>query len=347
MKIAVLVLDEVFDSGLTTVLDTLHTANELATLDALQAAGATDIAFAMADAGAPSNADTPNAAPPPPFELQLVGLRPHVRTALGFEVQPTLATAALQADWVVVPALNAKLPPALARALDRPDVDRAKQLLRCWHAMGHGVAAACTGTYVVADAGLLNGARATTTWSLSPFFRQRYPQVQLDDSRMVQVAGRVVTAAAMMGHLDLALWLVRQHSPALAARVARFMLIDTRTSQAHYIIPDHLAHADPLVARFEAWCQQHLALGFDLQRAADALAVHPRTLQRRMEAVLGTSPLAFFQDVRIERAQQRVAEHRDLDSIATEVGYADGTTLRRLLRRKLGYGVRDMRSRAR
>ena len=128
---------------------------------------------------------------------------------------------------------------------------------------------------VLALDGVLNDLEATTTWSLAPLFRQRYPEVRLDDSRMIVASGRVVTAGAMMGHLDLALWLVRQASPAMAALVARFMLIDKRTSQAQYIIPDHLAHADPLIERFERWARENLALGFSLQEAANALAVTP------------------------------------------------------------------------
>jgi AraC-like DNA-binding protein len=175
-------------------------------------------------------------------------------------------------------------------------------------------------------------------------FRQRYPAVNLDDSRMVVASHRVVTAGSAMGHLDLALWLLRQTSPELATLVARFMLIDKRSSQAEYIIPDHLAHADPLVGRFERWARDNLASGFSLQAAAAALAVGPRTLQRRTEAVLGKSPLAFFQDLRIERAQNLVSIGYDLEKIASEVGYSDSATLRTLLRRRLGRGVRELRA---
>ncbi|MBR0646524.1 helix-turn-helix domain-containing protein [Roseomonas hellenica] len=162
--------------------------------------------------------------------------------------------------------------------------------------------------------------------------------------RMIVASGRVVTAAAMMGHLDLALWLLRQASPDMAALVARLMLIDRRTSQARYVIPDFLAHADPLVERFERWARQNLAAGFSLQAAAGALAVTARTLQRRTEAVLGKSPLAFVQDLRVERAQSLIAMGLDLEAIAAEVGYADATTLRNLLRRRLGRGVRELRA---
>jgi transcriptional regulator GlxA family with amidase domain len=122
------------------------------------------------------------------------------------------------------------------------------------------------------------------------------------------------------------------------------MLVDKRSSQAHYIIPDYLAHADPLIARFERWARDHLAMGFSLQDAASALSVGTRTLQRRTEAVLGKSPMAFFQDLRIERAKHLVSIGFDVEAIASEVGYADAATLRTLLRRKLGRGVRELRA---
>ncbi len=215
--------------------------------------------------------------------------------------------------------------------------------LRAWREKGIGIAAACIGTFVLADSGLLDGEDATTTWSLAPLFRERYAEVRLDDSRMVVSSNGIVTAGAAMGHLDLALWFVRQASPELATLVARFLLIDNRTSQAQYIIPDYLAHADPLVERFERWARDNLPNGFSLQDAANALHVHTRTLQRRTELVLGKSPLAFFQDLRVQRARQLVLDGCDLDTVAERVGYADASTLRNLLRRKLGRGVRELR----
>jgi transcriptional regulator GlxA family with amidase domain len=317
MRLAILALDGVFDTGLTVLLDTFATANELAAAQGFAA---------------------------PPFEVSLVGVRRRIRTALGLSTLVEPASTVRQPDWVVVPALNAKQPERLIEALERRDVRDAMAYLRTWNADGIGVAAACIGTFVLAEAGLLDNRDATTSWPLAPFFRQRYPAVKLDDSRMVVASHRVVTAGAMMGHLDLALWLVRQASPELARLVARFMLIDKRSSQAEYIIPDHLAHADPLIARFERWARDNLPSGFSLQEAASALAVGTRTLQRRTEAVLGKSPLAFFQDLRIERAQHLVSIGQDLETIASEVGYADAATLRTLLRRKLGRGVRELRA---
>ena len=321
MRIVVLASDGVFDTGLAAVLDTFATANELATLRQL---------------------------PAPRFEVTVVGVRKRVRTALGLRVPVQLASACAQPDWVVVPAPGAKMPETLLRALIRPDMQDAAAQLSDWHRGGARVAAACIGCFVLAESGLLEAHEATTSWWLGPLFRQRYPGVRLDETRMLVASGDFVTAGAAIAHLDLALWLVRQTSPELAAVVARYLLIDARPSQAAFIIPDHLAHADPLVQRFERWARDRLDQGFSLQAAAEALATSKRTLQRRLEAVLGKSPLSYFQDLRVERAVHLLrTSPADIEAIAAEVGYADGVTLRTLLRKRLGRGVRELRVRAR
>ena len=87
--------------------------------------------------------------------------------------------------------------------------------------------------------------------------------------------------------------------PALAAR---YLLVEARGSQAEFVIPDHLAHADPVVERFESWARQRLAHGFSLAQAAVATGTSERTLARRLQGVLGRSPLSYFQDLRVERA---------------------------------------------
>jgi transcriptional regulator GlxA family with amidase domain len=251
----------------------------------------------------------------------------------------------LKPDWVVVPALSTGTPEQLVPALTRPDVVQAKAQLLKWHAEGALIAASCIGTFLVAETGLLDQQEATTTWWLGPLFRQRYPNVSLDESRMLVPSDVGVTAGAALGHLDLALWLIRRASPELATLVSRYLLADIRSSQAPYIIPNHLAQADPLIQRFEQWSRKNLRSGFSLQEAASALATSTRSLQRRCQEVLGKSPLAYFQDLRVEHAQSLLRGGRlDLEAIASEVGYGDGATLRTLLRQRLGRGVRDLRS---
>jgi transcriptional regulator GlxA family with amidase domain len=164
------------------------------------------------------------------------------------------------------------------------------------------------------------------------------------ESRIVVQSNTVVTAGAALSHLDLALTLIRRANPELADLTAKYLVADARTSQAPYAIPGHLVHADPLVTKFERWARQRLAEGFSLDQAAVALATSKRTLARRMQSVLGKSPLEYLQDIRIERAVHLLeTSQASVDQIAAEVGYAEGVTLRALLRRKLGRGVREIR----
>jgi transcriptional regulator GlxA family with amidase domain len=321
MRICILALEELFDTGLIVTLDAFKLANNLA---ALQMGGT------------------------PRFEVSVVGVRKKVKSGQGLSIPVKAITPALKPDWVIVPALSAGTPDKLIPALARRDVKDAKIQLQKWHAKGVHIAASCIGSFILADAGLLEHCEATTTWWLAPLFRQRYPNVALDESRMLVPSGRVVTTGALMGHLDLALWLIRRASPQLASIVSRYMLANIRTSQAQYIIPNHLAQADALISKFEKWAREHLKEGFSLQEAAAALATSPRSLQRRCEAVLGKSPLSYFQDLRVERAQS-LHHGSDLENeaIAAEVGYVDGATLRTLLRQRLGRGVRDLRAQLR
>jgi len=319
MRIYVLALNEVFDSGLTTLLDTFGTANDLA-----------------------EAARTPSAR----FDVTVVGVRSRVYTNHGLSVPVRSATRLARPDVALVPAIGAKMPDTLRIALVRRDITDAQALLRRWSGSGALVGAACTGTFVLAGTSLLNGHRATTSWWLAPFFRKRYPHVVLDDSRMLVSSSRFVTAGAALAHLDLALWLVRRRSPALAALTARYLVVDPRPSQAAFMVPDHLAHSDPLVERFERWARRQLADGFSLSEAARAVVTRERTLARRLQSVLGKSPLAYFQDLRVERAVHLLqTSSASVDQIAAQVGYADGVTLRTLIRRKIGRGVRELRAR--
>jgi transcriptional regulator GlxA family with amidase domain len=316
MRVLVLALDSVFDTGLATVLDAFQTANELAGLSGISASR---------------------------FEVSVVGVRRHVRTAQGLSV-PVRPPPKRAPDCVVVPAIGFKMPDALERALARPDVRDASMVLRDWGARDAMMSAACIGTFVLAESGLLDGQEATTTWWLAPLFRTRYPAVRLDESRMLVKSGSVVTAGAALSHMDLALWLIRQQSPKLAGLTAKYLIVDSRPSQSAYVLTDHLIHNDPLVERFERWARTRLAQGFSLDDAAKAVASSKRTLARRMHAVLGKSPLAYFQALRVERAVHLLKTgNESVDEIAARVGYADGVTLRTLLRRHLGYGIREIR----
>lgn len=312
MRIVVLALDDVFDSGLATLLDTFETANEL---------------------GGPTQ-----------YEVTVVGVRSRIRTHHGLAV-PSVAPPHRAPDLAIVPALACKQPETIVAALDRADVAEAIALLARWRGRGTRLAAACTGAFVLGRSGLLDGHRATTSWWLGPTFRAQFPEVDLDEGQMLVADRGMLTGGAALAHVDLALAVVRERSPNLASLVARHLLIDDRPSQAPFVAPSHVAHDDELVKRFETWTRRHLAEPFQLERAARAVGASQRTLQRRVRAVLGKSPVGFVQDLRLERAVHLLRSTRDdVEAIAQAVGYEDASTLRTLLRRRMSTGVRELRA---
>jgi len=316
MRVNVLVLDGVFDLGLSAVLDAFQTANELAAMSQLAV---------------------------PRFEVRITGVRKALRTAQGLTV-PVSASGWRSPDCVVVPAIGFKMPEPLEQALARPDIADAGAALRQWARRGATMSAACIGTFVMAESGLLDEHHATTTWWLAPLFRKRYPRVLLDESNMIVKSGKFVTAGAALSHIDLALWLVREVSPTLASLTAKYLIVDSRPSQSAYALTDHLVHSDPLVQRFESWARSRLKHGFSLDEAAKAVGASKRTLARRMEIVLGKSPLSYFQSLRVEHAVHLLKTSRaSVDEIAARVGYSEGSILRVLLRRRLGVGIKEIR----
>jgi transcriptional regulator GlxA family with amidase domain len=316
MKVNVLALDGVFDLGLAAVLDAFQTANELMEVAALAV---------------------------PRFEVRIAAVRKAVKTSQGLTV-PVHAAPWRAPDCVVVPAIGFKMPGPLETALARPDILDSGEVLRQWDRREAMIATACIGTFVMAESGLLDRQHATTTWWLAPLFRRRYPQVLLDESNMIVKSGRYVTAGAALSHIDLALWLVRSVSLKLAALTAKYLIVDSRPSQSAYALSDHLVHSDALVLRFESWARSRLKHGFSLEAAAEAVGASKRTLARRMQTVLGKSPLSYFQGLRVERAVHLLkTSNASVDEIATRVGYTEGSILRVLLRRRLGLGIKEIR----
>ena len=310
MRICVLVANNVFDTGLAAVLDTFEAANELAGERR--------------------------------FDVTIASPRAGVRTHHGFSI-PTVPVPTRAPDLVVVPALACKQPETILAALDLPDV-RELVAAVARYAPRARIAAACTGTFVLGCSGVLDGKRATTSWWLGPTFRRTFPTVELDDAEMIVADDGVLTAGAALAHLDLVLAVIRERSPDLASLVARYLVLDDRPSQAPFVAPMHVAYDDELVRRFERWVRRHLREPFELARVPRAVGASERTLQRRVRAVLGKPPIAFVQDLRLERAVHMLRATRDtIDAIAGAVGYEDGSTLRSLLRRKLHTGVRDLR----
>ncbi|MFH8384696.1 GlxA family transcriptional regulator [Kitasatospora sp. NPDC018058] len=317
MRIVMAAVDGVFDSGLSAIMDVLGAANSLS----------------ARDGGAP------------PFSMTVVGGEPQVRTGNGLSLA-TVPVGELPhgTDLLLMPAVGFQAPDRVVAAVREPANAWLLDLAAASAAAGTPLAAACSGAFFLAESGTLERKRATTSWWLGPAFRARYPGVVLEDSRTLIQDGPVTTAGAAFAHIDLALWAVQRYSPALAALVARYLLIGDRPSQAAFALPTQLAQADPLMAAFERWARAHLADPPPLAEAARTLGVSQRTLQRTAQTVLGRSPLDFVQDIRLDEATFLLRTTTlSAEAIAGRVGYRNVSTLRELVRRRRGSSLETLR----
>jgi transcriptional regulator GlxA family with amidase domain len=211
------------------------------------------------------------------------------------------------------------------------------------------LAASCTATVLLAEAGLLDGCQATTSWWLQQAFAHRYPRVRLLAEDMVVEDKGIVTGGAATAYMSVALNLMRRFvGDELALFCAKALLVDTnRHSQAPYsYLESGLRVRDPLVARAQTWMQAHLRESFTFEDLAGKLAISPRTLIRRFKHATGYNPAEYLTRLRIEEAK-RLLERTNLplESVAERIGYRDSGSLRRVFRRTTRLSPSEFRRR--
>lgn len=238
-------------------------------------------------------------------------------------------------ELVIVPGLGTPTEDELDAKLKSPACRRAGDMLIGAFDSGAMLAAPCASTFLLAETGLLDGRRATTTWWFAPLFRQRYPKVELLTEQMVVADWPIATAGAAMAQMDLMLAVVARFAgPSLAKACANYLLLDERRSQAPFMAINYLAGQDPRMAKAEKWVRDNIARDFAIEELARAVALAPRTFARRVAATCGVSPIQFVQRIRLETARFLLETTRlPVDEIARQVGYAEPSTLRRLIRR--------------
>ncbi|MFD3516366.1 helix-turn-helix domain-containing protein [Streptomyces sp. NPDC058657] len=239
--------------------------------------------------------------------------------------------ALVDADTVVVPGWQ---PTGAAVA---PDVLGA---LRAAHRRGARIVSLCTGAFVLAQAGLLEGRRATTHWRRAQQFADAFPGVEVDADVLYVDHGDVATSAGSGAGIDLALHLVRRdHGAAYAAHVARSMVLAPHREggQLQYATHPAPARADPSLAPLLDWAGSLLATDLTVGRLAQQAGVSPRTLARRFAEQLGQSPGQWLLAQRLAAARVLLEQTGlSVEAVAARAGLSSAVNLRRHFRATLG-----------
>ncbi|MFA9429982.1 GlxA family transcriptional regulator [Egicoccus sp. AB-alg2] len=265
------------------------------------------------------------------YDFRLAAPRRSVRLAGGIELRtPYDIDAVAGADTVVLPALN-------------PFGDVSTDLLdavRHAHAGGARVVSFCSGAFLVAETGLLDGRRATTHWMYTDLFRERFPRVRLDPNVLFVDEGDVLTSAGTAAGIDLSLHIVRKDLGAEAARVvARRMVVPPHRDggQAQFIdgAAEPRVRADDLAGVLE-WARRHLEEDLSVAVLAGRANMSERTFARRFKESTGTTPFRWLLTQRLQRAQELLeTSDLDVDHIAVRAGFGTSTNLREHFRREL------------
>jgi transcriptional regulator GlxA family with amidase domain len=225
------------------------------------------------------------------------------------------------------------------------DVDREPpaelvDAVRAAYDAGARVASLCTGAFVLAAAGLLDGQRATTHWAHTRVLADRHPRVEVDPDVLYVDNGRVLTSAGKAAAMDLCLHLVRlDHGSAVANAVARRLVVPPHRDggQAQFVTaPVPAAHDHPLAALFP-WVIERLDQPLTVEDLARRAGMSSRHLGRHFRSVTGTTPLQWLLTQRIRHAQELLETTDDsIDTVAAACGMGTATTLRRHFNRTIG-----------
>lgn len=259
---------------------------------------------------------------------------PPLRATGGITIDtPHRLDAVARADTVIVPAWRDidEIPPAAL--LDA---------LRAADARGARILSVCSGAFVLAHAGLLDGRRATTHWMYAPMLAERFPDADIDPDVLYVVDGNVSTSAGTAAGIDLCLHVVRlDHGAAVANALARRMVVPPHRDggQAQYVqapMAEVCAAGDPL-AEVVDWAMANLDRPLSVEQLAARATMSPRTFARRFREVVGTTPHQWLLRQRVLHAQ-RLLETTDLtvERVAVAVGFGSAATLRQHFGRVVG-----------
>ncbi len=241
--------------------------------------------------------------------------------------------------------------------------DDVLQWLKQQHKLGSKIVSICTGAFVLAATGLLDGKQATTHWQCASLFKESYPQVILRSEKMITQQGNLYCSGGASAYQDMSLYLVREFfGEAIAQYCAKAILIDSdRYSQAHYAsYQPSRHHNDELVHKVQDWLRDNLdgnltcgsiegasggmIKGFSIVDLAAMVHLSERQFKRRFKQATNESPLVYIQALRVEMAKHLLeATGQGIETVGRAVGYEDVRFFRQLFKRLTSLSPTDYR----
>ncbi len=260
----------------------------------------------------------------------------------GIILQPDTSISDVhETDIIIVPAF------LLPIDLDSIGTKKICSWLKEHHAKGTRIASTCTGTFLLAHAGLLDGKIATTNWQFARYFKKQFPKVELRIDRIFTEDSGIYCTGAATAFMDLCLHFIEKFGSAdLARRCSKSLLIDPdRTTQMPYVLYDFSkSHSDKEILKSQQWMEKNYSEKFSIETVAEKAGISPRHFKRRFKKATGDSPLTYLQLLRIENAKQNLETTLDtINEITWQVGYEDVNSFRRLFKRHTGMSPKDYR----
>jgi transcriptional regulator GlxA family with amidase domain len=277
-----------------------------------------------------------SANPEPRFSVTTVSVdgKP-VTGGAGVRVMPDKPLSAVtRTDLVFIPAGGTDIDALIEK--NAPTIPWLQEL----HANGALIAGVCTGVAILAEAGLLDGRRATTHWAVADHYKQRYPKVDWQPQLLVTEDRGILSGGGVYASIDLALYIVEKLCGRdIAIGCAKSLVVQMpRTYQTGFsVVPFGSDHADAVIRRAEDWLHNRFPDDIDLDHLAGELKLTPRTFLRRFKAATGETPLVYLQRLRTDAAKRFLEEDRmTIQEVGLAVGYEDVAFFRDLFKRHVG-----------